>query len=72
MGASGSNNDKVSRFANWIIDVGEGKISEPNDGIAEIEIPPDLIINYSGDPVSAIVNCLYPSVRTYIGDMQYL
>ncbi|KAF1883932.1 hypothetical protein Lal_00038287 [Lupinus albus] len=49
-------------FAQWILDVGNGKLSEPNDGYASIEIPYQfLIINYD-DPIHAIVTSTYPNL----------
>jgi len=72
MGFSESNNDQVRKFAEWMLNVGEGKISLPNDGVAQIEIPDDYLIHYSGNPLYAIVNCIYPSISTNIGDLQYL
>ncbi|KAK2363418.1 ATP-dependent DNA helicase PIF1 [Trifolium repens] len=41
---------------------GEGKLSVPNDGYAEIEIPPDLLIVDYHEPIPAIVNSTYPNL----------
>jgi hypothetical protein len=32
-------NSEISKFSNWLLKVREGKLSEPNNGYAEIEIP---------------------------------
>ncbi|KAF1859858.1 hypothetical protein Lal_00028041 [Lupinus albus] len=34
-----TNHLQIQQFAKWILDVGDGKLSEPNDGYALIEIP---------------------------------
>lgn len=39
-----------------------GKISEPNDGYAEIDIPSELLITNFADPIEAIVKSTYPSL----------
>jgi len=41
------------------LDVGEGKISEPNDGYADIPIPTELLITEFNDPILAIIESTY-------------
>lgn len=36
--------DEIKNFSKWILDVGDGKISEPNDGEALIDIRDDMLI----------------------------
>ncbi|XP_058751157.1 uncharacterized protein LOC131624213 [Vicia villosa] len=36
---------EIADFSNWLLQIGEGKISEPNDGFADIELPHELLIN---------------------------
>lgn len=38
---------------------GEGKLSEPNDGYAEFDIPYDILITTFYDPFEAIVQITY-------------
>jgi ATP-dependent DNA helicase PIF1 len=40
----------------------KGKLSEPNDGFAEIKIPKELLIVDYDDPISAIVQSTYPNI----------
>jgi ATP-dependent DNA helicase PIF1 len=54
--------EEVAKFSEWILKVGEGKLSEPNDGFAEIEIPKELLIVDYDDPISAIVQSTYPNI----------
>jgi ATP-dependent DNA helicase PIF1 len=49
-------------FANWLLDVGEGKVGGSNDGEEVIDIPNDLLINQSADPVSDLIEFVYPSI----------
>ncbi|XP_056848871.1 uncharacterized protein LOC130499009 [Raphanus sativus] len=46
-------------FSNWILKLGEGKLGEPNDGEAEIEIPSEFLITNSEDPIEAISKAVY-------------
>ncbi|XP_076937210.1 uncharacterized protein LOC143604695 [Bidens hawaiensis] len=40
----------------------EGNVGGTNDGEAQIEIPQDLLIRHSSDPVSELIDFVYPSV----------
>ncbi|XP_058766937.1 uncharacterized protein LOC131640560 [Vicia villosa] len=52
----------MSSYGNsQVIFGGEGRISEPNDGYAEIEIPPELLIQDFDDPIVVIVDSTYPA-----------
>ncbi|KAL1321121.1 hypothetical protein AAHE18_14G105700 [Arachis hypogaea] len=42
--------------------VGDGNIDGPNDGISEIMIPTELLISNFEDPLSSIVDCIYPNL----------
>ncbi|EOA12227.1 hypothetical protein CARUB_v10012744mg, partial [Capsella rubella] len=50
--------DALAEFSKWLLDIGDGKINEPNDGEVEIEIPEDLL-TASEDPIHAIVHEIY-------------
>jgi len=38
-GGMNSNSEELRDFSDWLLKVGEGRLSEPNDGNAEIDIP---------------------------------
>ena len=46
-------------FPEWILKVGEGKLAEPNDGEAEIDIPSEFLITNSEDPIESISKAVY-------------
>ncbi|XP_024964396.1 uncharacterized protein LOC112504681 [Cynara cardunculus var. scolymus] len=58
-------------FANWISDLGEGKVGGDNDGEAVIKIPHDLLITDSMDPISALIQFVYPSILENINNSSY-
>ncbi|XP_022011537.1 uncharacterized protein LOC110911246 [Helianthus annuus] len=49
-------------FAQWLLDLGEGKLGGSNDGDAIIDIPDDLLIMDSVDPISSLIDFVYPSL----------
>ncbi|KAL7108921.1 hypothetical protein ACP275_06G143300 [Erythranthe tilingii] len=48
------------------------RLGGPNDGVVDIEIPDDLLIKDSGDPLASIVNETYPSILENMDDISYL
>ncbi|XP_058741690.1 uncharacterized protein LOC131614079 [Vicia villosa] len=56
------NSNDIAEFSKWILDVGDGRLSEPNDGLADIEIPQELLITNFEDPIQAIVESTYPDL----------
>ncbi|KAF1888413.1 hypothetical protein Lal_00011183, partial [Lupinus albus] len=57
-----TNHLQIQQFAKWILDVGDGKLSEPNDGYALIEIPEQFLITNYDHPIHAIVKTTYPNL----------
>ncbi|XP_019086304.1 PREDICTED: uncharacterized protein LOC109124934 [Camelina sativa] len=54
-----SDANDLSTFSKWLLDIGDGKINEPNNGEVEIDIPKDLLITECDDPIQAIVKEIY-------------
>lgn len=42
--------------------MGDGKINEPNEGYASIEIPKSFLITNFDDPINAIVQNIFPNL----------
>jgi ATP-dependent DNA helicase PIF1 len=55
-------NDQLAQFAQWILDIGDGKIGEIVDGEFIIEIPQDLLIKTTSDLIGDIVQEIYPNL----------
>ncbi|XP_022015125.1 uncharacterized protein LOC110914650 [Helianthus annuus] len=62
IGADSSDMDSIRDFAKWLLDIGEGKLGDDNDAEAIIEIPDDLLITDSSDPIQSIIDFVYPSI----------
>ncbi|XP_058779294.1 uncharacterized protein LOC131653222 [Vicia villosa] len=71
-GSDNTSSKELAEFSKWILNVGDGKISEPNDGLVNIEIPQDLLIKNYEDPIKAIVENTYPNLVNVFQDVAYL
>ena len=54
-----SADEEIAKFSKWILDVGDGKINEPNSGETMIDIPEDLLITQCDDSIEATVSEVY-------------
>ncbi|CAN6678727.1 unnamed protein product [Malus baccata var. baccata] len=66
---------RISDFANWILQIGDGKIGENNSNdkdISLIEIPKDLIVDSSDNPILSIFLATYPNFEHSYQDFAYL
>lgn len=71
----GTTNDDIfelREFSEWMLKVGDGKLSEPNDCEAEIEIPSDLLLQDFIDPLQALFDTTYPDFEKKFSDPNYL
>ncbi|XP_010445056.1 PREDICTED: ATP-dependent DNA helicase PIF1-like [Camelina sativa] len=50
---------EIEEFSKWILDVGEGRLNEPNDGVVDIDIPEELLITEVNSPIESIINAVY-------------
>ncbi|XP_058784470.1 uncharacterized protein LOC131659275 [Vicia villosa] len=50
---------EIDQFSKWLLKLGEGRLCEPNDGHAEIDIPREILIEQFDDPIVAIVDSTY-------------
>ncbi|XP_076893887.1 uncharacterized protein LOC143546016 [Bidens hawaiensis] len=62
IGCDSSNIEQARLFAKWFLDLGEEKVGGPSDGETEIEIPDDLLIKDSLDPLSDLIEFVYPDI----------
>jgi ATP-dependent DNA helicase PIF1 len=61
----------LQEFTNWILNAGEGKMSRPNTGNPEVDIPPELLITNFDDPIGAIVQSTYPNLLSQLQNGRY-
>ncbi|XP_076928055.1 uncharacterized protein LOC143591869 [Bidens hawaiensis] len=71
VGCQSSNLEDTIRFAKWLLELGEGKLGGDNDGNVIIKIPDDLLIRDSADPLSDLIDFVYPSLLEKCNDILY-
>ncbi|KAK1424399.1 hypothetical protein QVD17_19728 [Tagetes erecta] len=54
--------EQTKMFAKWLLEIGEGNMGGMNDGEATVEIPNDLLIQGLEDPLSKLIDFVYPSI----------
>ncbi|XP_058761035.1 uncharacterized protein LOC131634386 [Vicia villosa] len=71
-GATTSTTNDIRSFSEWILNIGDGTVCEPNDGYADICIPDEFLISNFSDPIKAIVEDTYPDLIHNYLDSNYL
>ncbi|XP_071688293.1 uncharacterized protein [Rutidosis leptorrhynchoides] len=69
-----NNQDNLSdirKFADWLLDVGNGNVNPSEDGISEIEMPEDVLVKDINDPIGSIINVIYPDFLNNLGNPTY-
>jgi ATP-dependent DNA helicase PIF1 len=64
-------NKSVREFAKWILDIGDGKLGDSDDGESVIEIPEDLRVKSSGNHIVDIIDAIYPDLMQNMGDYNF-
>ncbi|KAL3634567.1 hypothetical protein CASFOL_021621 [Castilleja foliolosa] len=63
---------QLSRFAEWIANIGDGTIGDEVDDAYNIEIPENMLIQDNGDPIDSFAQVIYPNIEQRIEDPKYL
>ncbi|XP_010490304.1 PREDICTED: uncharacterized protein LOC104768062 [Camelina sativa] len=50
---------QIEEFSKRILDVGEGRLNEPNDGVVDTDIPEEFLITEVNSPIESIINAIY-------------
>jgi len=61
----------LREFASWILDIGDGKAGDVTDGEAVVDIPNDLLVENTGDPIGDIICATYPDLVENILDPNF-
>jgi ATP-dependent DNA helicase PIF1 len=71
--SSSTSTDTESRdnFSKWILNIGDGNIGDADDECITLQIPNDLLIKDSTDPLAAIVESTYPSLLRNMTDSAF-
>ncbi|XP_019162782.1 PREDICTED: uncharacterized protein LOC109159154 [Ipomoea nil] len=63
---------QVEDFAKWIASIGDGTMGGPNDGYADANIPPEMLLPSTGDHIATIVDSTFPMLKNGGCDHKYL
>ncbi|XP_028803141.1 uncharacterized protein LOC114758276 [Neltuma alba] len=69
--SSGVNCSHLEKFSQCLLDIGDGNLDLPHDGVAKIEIPSELLVNDYEDLISAIVSSTYSNLIENIDSSSY-
>ncbi|KAL2947211.1 hypothetical protein AAZX31_20G058500 [Glycine max] len=69
--AQSIDDQETTKFAKWILDIGDGVIGNQNDGYATIEIPEYLLIIEYNDPIDAIVKSTFTDLYQYHSNPEF-
>ncbi|XP_019173001.1 PREDICTED: uncharacterized protein LOC109168432 [Ipomoea nil] len=69
---NGGNRHALQEFADWIANIGDGKLGGQNNGFAEIEIPTHMLVSSGGDNIKAIVHSTFPMFASGNTDPEHL
>lgn len=61
--ANENDSKEMKEFVDWLLNVGEGKLGAENNGEVEIEFPSDVLINFEGDSLEAMISAIYPTIE---------
>ncbi|XP_076914672.1 uncharacterized protein LOC143573759 [Bidens hawaiensis] len=54
--------EETKNFAQWLLDIGEGKVGEPNDSTTKLERPNDLHVEKCNDPITKLIQFVYQDI----------
>ncbi|XP_023751561.2 uncharacterized protein LOC111899896 [Lactuca sativa] len=63
--------EKIRDFAEWLLDIGEGKLGGQNDGETVIDISDDILISDPNDPIGSLIEFVYPSILDNYNNTSY-
>ncbi|XP_061372127.1 uncharacterized protein LOC133314637 [Gastrolobium bilobum] len=67
-GNSNQNLMEIEEFSEWLLKIGDGDLGDDVDGESIITIPDALLIKESEDPLSDLVDFVYPNMLNHIFD----
>ncbi|XP_021986331.1 uncharacterized protein LOC110882676 [Helianthus annuus] len=68
---AGCDKNEIKEFVDWILKIGDGKIGELNDGDGIINIPEELLITDTVDPIGSLISFTYPDISRNVSDPSY-
>ncbi|KAL6499116.1 hypothetical protein OROHE_026270 [Orobanche hederae] len=70
VGASPCDANEIKKFADWILQIGDGIVGNEIEGEARVNLSDYILIRGADDPISAVVESMYPSSLHSVPDPQ--
>jgi len=67
-----SSTHELKQFSDWLLDIGDGQLGQPNDGHCEITIPDEFLIMDFEDPIQEIIDTTYPDLLQNYNNADFL
>ncbi|KEH24925.1 PIF1-like helicase [Medicago truncatula] len=70
LGASSvlAEHEEIANFGKWILSIGEGNDASNENGEMNVEIPEDLLISNTINPLMSLIDFVYPDLNDNLGD----
>ncbi|XP_019160441.1 PREDICTED: uncharacterized protein LOC109157010 [Ipomoea nil] len=68
----GIEQQEVEQFARWIASIGDGTVGCANEDCPEIDIPQNLLLQSTGDPIATIVDNTFPMFKEGDHDTSFI
>ncbi|XP_020963611.1 uncharacterized protein LOC110265137 [Arachis ipaensis] len=66
-----SNLDEIKEFSDWILKIGEGSCGNQKEDEIIVDIPSDLLIPPTDNPIQDIVSAIYSNIHDNYGNVSY-
>jgi len=60
--------EEIANFGKWILLIGDSNDASDENGEMEIEIPEDLLITDTTNPLMSLIDFVYPDLNDNLGD----
>nr|GEX87003.1 DNA helicase [Tanacetum cinerariifolium] len=63
--------NEIKDFVKWIIKLRDGNLGDVNDGEAKIDIPNEMLIKDSSDPIGSVIDFTYSNMLDNLENKKY-
>ncbi|XP_071708078.1 uncharacterized protein [Rutidosis leptorrhynchoides] len=63
--------DDIRNFADWLLNIGDGNVNPSDDGISDVQMPEDVLITDTHDPIGSIISTIYQYYLDNLGNPTY-
>lgn len=61
-GSGNTSFQELAEFSKWMLNIGDDKVCEPNDGLVDLEVPQNILIFIFEDPIRSIIKSTYSNL----------